>query len=129
MGDYISDFDIYRTLGKIFIIILMIFFIFHMVIFLYSIAVRGFLSTEHTPATPPLMNKRMSKLIEKEMLPTFLIIVVTIIVRGLTVESAIVMVVLIIGYIALLIGECLNRPDLKIIGRVGYGMAATVLCA
>ena len=130
MAEYISDFDLYRGTGKVILALIFIFFGLHVLLFMWSLTCRD--SRQNRQPGGSIFDsifKRLKKIIEKEVMPTLVILVIVIMARGITVESAVVVVVLFLGYVALLVGEFTARPDLKIIGRVGYGMATLTLGA
>ena len=126
MGDLLSDFSIYKVTGKVLIGFIFAFFLVHIGIFFQKILDR----TEPYQANAQLQNTfmgRLEKNFEREMIPTIMLITVIIISRGITLEGIIATIIFLLGYLVLLVGELLQRPDLKIIGRVGYGSATLIM--
>ena len=132
MADYISDFSMYKGSGKVLIGFIFVFFVAHMVIFFRSMSYKIFahqitLEPSSTVKAPHTFERKLEKNIECEVIPSMLIIAVVIISRGTSIEGVILVIVMVLGYIILLVGEQLDKPDLKIVGRVGYGVSTIMM--
>lgn len=122
MADYISDFSLYRGAGKTLIGFIFFFFAIHTILFF-----RSMLSKAPLSRTSDALERKLEKIIEREVIPSTLVMAVVITSRGISMEGVIVVILILLGYVILLIGELLDRPDLKIIGRVGYGVSTIMM--